>query len=162
MRLGILSDTHDEIDRTRRAVGLLRDAGAEMLIHCGDLASPAIVTLLAELPAWFVFGNHDADSVPHLRRAAEEAGVGCLGWCGVVETAGKRVAVTHGHMSSDVRRMLAAGPDYLLSGHTHVAAFTPTGAVRRINPGALHRADEFTVALLEIETGALRFLTVPA
>ena len=162
MRLGILSDTHDQIDRTRRAVGLLRDAGADVLIHCGDLASPAVVALLAGLPAWFVFGNHDADSVPYLRRAAREAGVGCLDWGGAVEVAGKRVAVTHGHMSADVRYLLADGPDYLLSGHTHVAAFTDVGAVRRINPGALHRADEFTVALLEVETGSLRFLAVPA
>ena len=35
------------------------------------------------------------------------------------------------------------------------------GAVRRINPGALHRANEFTVALLEVGTGEVRFLPVP-
>ena len=34
------------------------------------------------------------------------------------------------------------------------------GAIRRINPGALHRADEFTVAVLDLETGELRFLRV--
>ncbi|AWM39037.1 hypothetical protein GobsT_26940 [Gemmata obscuriglobus] len=161
MRLGILSDTHDEIERTRRAIEMLRAEGAEALVHCGDLASEAIVELLAVLPAWFVFGNHDADSVPYLYRAAAGTGVECLGWCGMIEAAGKRIAVTHGHMSSDVRQLLGEGPDYLLSGHTHIAAFTTTGAVRRINPGALKRADVFTVALLEVESGALRFLDVP-
>ncbi len=39
MRLGILSDTHDELERTRVAIALLRRAGAEALIHCGDLSS---------------------------------------------------------------------------------------------------------------------------
>jgi hypothetical protein len=32
--------------------------------------------------------------------------------------------------------------------------------VRVINPGALHRANPFTVALLTPATGALRYITV--
>src|SRR4051794_6847804 len=60
VRLGILSDTHNELERTHRAVQRLRAEGAEALIHCGDLSSPAIVALLAGLPSWFVLGNHDA------------------------------------------------------------------------------------------------------
>jgi putative phosphoesterase len=161
MRLGILADTHDEFDRTREAIALLRGEGAEALIHCGDLASPPIVAALAALPAWFTFGNHDADMVPHLERAAAEAGVVCLGWGGVIELGGKRIGVAHGHMSVDVRRVLAARLDYLLSGHSHIASDAMMGSVRRINPGALHRAEEFTVALLEVETGELRLLKIP-
>jgi putative phosphoesterase len=160
MRLGILSDTHDELDRTRLAIQLLREAGAEALVHCGDLASPPIVTACAVLPCWFVFGNHDADSVPALRRTAEETGVICLGWGGVVEVAGKRVGVAHGHMTTDVRRVLAVRPDYLLFGHAHYPSDAVVGMVRRINPGALYRAEEFTVALLEVITGELQLLRV--
>jgi putative phosphoesterase len=161
MRLGILSDTHDELERVQRAISLLRAAGAEALIHCGDLASPAVVSALASLPSWFVFGNHDSDMVPHLQRAAVEFGVGCLGWGGVVELAGKRVGVTHGHMSTDLKRVFALQPDYLLSGHSHIVSDAVIGSVRRINPGALHEATEFTVALLDVESGELRFLSVP-
>ena len=86
MRIGILSDTHDELARTRAAIRVLRDAGAEALIHCGDLASPPIVEVCAALPFWFVFGNHDADAVPALERAAAAAGAICLGWTGTVLT----------------------------------------------------------------------------
>lgn len=161
MRLGILSDTHDELDRTRQAIELLRAEGADSLIHCGDLASPEVVEVLAALPSWFVFGNHDADVVPRLRAAASKCGVNCLGWRGSVAMAGKRVAVTHGHMSSDVRHVLASEPDYLLSGHSHIAADEVVDGVRRINPGALSWADEFTVAVLEVASGELRFLRVP-
>ena len=137
MRLGILADTHDEVARTSVAVALLREEGAEALIHCGDLASPPIVAQLAALPSWFVFGNHDSDMVPHLQKAATEFGVVCLGWGGVVELAGKRVGVAHGHIGVDLRRVLAARPDYLLSGHSHVASDSKAGGVHRINPGAL-------------------------
>jgi predicted phosphodiesterase len=111
MRLGILADTHDELERTRLAIRLLRDAGAEALIHCGDLTGPPIVAACSVLPCWFVFGNHDADSAPALRAAADEYGAVCLGWGGTVQLAGKWVGVAHGHMTSDLRRVLSVQPD---------------------------------------------------
>ncbi len=64
MHLGILSDTHDQLDRTRRAVELLRAEGAEALAHCGDLTRPEMVAMCAVLPCYFTFGNHDADHIP--------------------------------------------------------------------------------------------------
>jgi uncharacterized protein len=160
MRLGILSDTHDELSRTRAAVQMLRDEGAEALIHCGDLASPPIVAACAALPFWFVFGNHDADEVPDLQQAALEAGAVCLGWVGEVELDGQLIAVVHGHMRYDVRQALATRPHYLLSGHSHIASDRREGLVRRINPGALHEAEQFTVALLDLQDDELRFLTI--
>ncbi|OWK43934.1 metallophosphoesterase family protein [Fimbriiglobus ruber] len=162
MRLGILSDTHDQLARTRLAVQLLKDHGADVLIHCGDLAGPEIVKACAVLPCYFVFGNHDADRVPELRRAAVETGAVCLEWGGEILLAGKRVAVTHGHMHTDVRRLLAAGPDYLFSGHSHIPTDRYEDQTRRINPGALHDTDSFTVALLDLVSEGLKFLPVQA
>jgi putative phosphoesterase len=160
MRLGILADTHDKLARTRVAVGMLRDAGAEALVHCGDLTGPPIVEVLAALPCWFVFGNNDAHAVPALERAAAEFGPVCLGWGGVVELGGRRVGLTHGHMARAMRQVLAEQPEFVLSGHSHCASDTWDGTVRWINPGALHRADEYTVALLELVSGELQVLRI--
>lgn len=160
MILGIVADTHDELVRTERAVRILRETGAEALVHCGDLASPPILAACAVMPCWFVFGNHDADMVPVLRTAAESVGATCLGWGGIVELAGKRIGVAHGHLGTDVRRVLAGRPDYLLFGHAHFASDAVVDSVRRINPGALHRADEFTVAILDLDSDTLRALQV--
>ncbi|RLS46748.1 MAG: metallophosphoesterase, partial [Planctomycetota bacterium] len=52
------------------------------------------------------------------------------------------------------------GVDYLLHGHTHVCRDERHGATRIINPGALHRASEFTVALLDTDSDELQFLVV--
>jgi predicted phosphodiesterase len=142
-------------------VELLRAEGAEALIHCGDLTEPEIVTVCGVLPGYYVFGNNDADNVPALLTAIAEVGGVCLEWGGEVKLAEKRIAIVHGHFHKDLRRLLAAGPDYLLSGHSHIAADSREGPTRRINPGALYRAAEFTVALLDLKTDALRFLTVP-
>jgi putative phosphoesterase len=161
MCIGILSDSHDQLPRVRRAVAMLRAEGADVLAHCGDLTGPEVVAACGGLPGYFVFGNNDADNVPRLRSAMAEAGAVRLGWGGEVTLAGKRVAPVHGHLHTDVRRLLAARPDYLLSGHSHIPGDHRDGPTRRINPGALDRADAFTVALLDLGTDAVRFLTVP-
>ena len=132
-----------------------------MLIHCGDYTEPEIVAGCGVMPGYFVFGNNDADNLPELTQAIESVAGVCLRWGGEVTLAGKRVAVTHGHMHTDVRRLLGARPDYLLSGHSHIALDVRAGPTRRINPGALHRADEYTVAFLDLQTDTLQFLTIP-
>lgn len=161
MRLGILSDTHDQLERVEHAVRLLQAEGADALVHCGDLTGETILAACALLPCYFVFGNHDADSVRILENAAARLGAICLGWGGQVTLAGKRVGVVHGHLHIDVRPLLATQPDYLLSGHSHAPGDWREGATRRINPGALHAADKMTVALLDLASDELRFLVVP-
>jgi putative phosphoesterase len=159
MRIGILSDTHDQVARTARAVELLVAAGAEALVHCGDLTGPDVVDTCAGLPSYFVFGNCDYDERA-LRRAMTVAGGFCLGRGGELVLGGRRIAVTHGHSAADVRHLAAAAPDYLLFGHSHVVADRREGPTRWINPGALHRAPVWTVALLDLATDRLTTLTV--
>jgi predicted phosphodiesterase len=43
MRIGILSDTRDQVARTWRAVTMLLGAGAEVLIRCGDITIADVV-----------------------------------------------------------------------------------------------------------------------
>jgi uncharacterized protein len=160
MKIGILSDTHDRLDRTIDAVALLIAAGAEKLFHCGDFTQPDIVTVCGQRPCYVVFGNND-DDLPGIRRATRETNGLCLEWGGEVTMAGKRIAMTHGHFHKDVRRLLEAKPDYFLSGHSHIPDDHWEESVRRINPGALHRAEKYTVALLDLATDELQFLEVP-
>ena len=160
MILGIISDTHDKLKRTKRAIEMLQDAGAEAIIHCGDFVEAPLLAACAVLPFWFVFGNNDSDTVPELRKAADDTGAVCLGWSGVVELGGKRIGVAHGHLTSDLRKVLEQRPDYLLFGHSHFATDYQEDGVRYINPGALHRAAEFTVAILNLKSDELKLLEV--
>jgi uncharacterized protein len=159
MRIGILSDTHDQVKRAGQAARRLTDEGAEVLIHCGDLTGPDVVYECAGLPAYFVFGNNDYDE-RGLRRAMDDIGAVCLGRSGTVALGGRRLAVTHGDSATEVQRLIAAAPDYLFYGHFHVPIDERHGATRWINPGALHRAEQWTVALLDLEADALQLLTI--
>jgi putative phosphoesterase len=159
MRIGIISDTHDQVGRTARAVEALIAHGASRLIHCGDLTGPAVVHACGLIPSYYVFGNNDFDE-EGLRVAMLAVGGVCLAWGGELEFGGKRLGVTHGDSMRETRRLLAAAPDYLLFGHSHVRSDERQGRTRWINPGALHRAAEWTVALLDLESDELRFLAV--
>ncbi len=163
MLIGILSDTHNQTKRTTAAIQLLHAEGAQALFHCGDLTDPDIVGICAVLPCYFVFGNNDVHGVDEIQGAIKQfEGAVCLGWGGEVELAGKRIAVTHGHIYKEYRRLQATNPDYLFTGHSHIAADQREGVTRFINPGALHRAQEFSVALLNLANDNLKFLPVPA
>ena len=151
MRIGILSDTHDQVARTARAVDLLIAEGAEALVHCGDLTGPEVVAECGRLPSYYVFGNNDFEE-DRLRRAMARVGGTCLGRGGVLVLDGRRVAVTHGDSRREVRRLRALEPDYLLFGHSHRPTDERDGPTRWINPGALHRATAWTVAVLDLAT----------
>jgi putative phosphoesterase len=158
--VGILSDTHDRVDAARAAIKLLQGQGAEYFIHCGDVGSEQILDLLAGLPAAFVFGNCDWD-LRGLQRYARELNLTCLATGGNLELGGKLFRIEHGDNPGTMRHALDSQTfDYLLHGHTHVERDDRVGRTRIINPGALHRAREKTVALLDTETDKLKFLVV--
>lgn len=159
MLLGIISDTHNHLDRTRRAMDLLVAANVEAVIHCGDFTRPEIVAICASRPLTVVLGNNDPAA--ELEAAARDARATFLGWGGEVTLGGRRIAVTHGHRGGEVRRLLALEPDYLLSGHSHVSGEQRVGLVHCLNPGALYRAATYSVAVIDLASDGVRFLTVP-
>ncbi len=173
MILGILSDTHGFHERAARAIKLLEQMGAEAFVHCGDVGGEAVLNELAGRRAWFVLGNTDALD-PTLMRYARSLGLHTPDAIPLqIEIAGRAIAVYHGHeahFNHMVRALqhhdLAAiksmtrGLDYILHGHTHMAADVRLGHVRMINPGALERSRPHTVATLDLARDALKFWQV--
>ena len=91
MKIGILSDTHDQVARTTKALQVLLAEGAEAIVHCGDLTRPEIVRIFAKVPTYFVFGNNDYDHDGLLRAMVRPTAVS-LGRGGEIELAGTRTS----------------------------------------------------------------------
>jgi putative phosphoesterase len=163
MRVGLLSDTHGSLAPARAGVEALRAAGAEILIHCGDVGGTEILDLLAgDVPAYFVFGNNDWDRT-ELANYAADKGVNCLHAFGEVDLGGdgELAAVLHGDDAGARTRIIRGQRHrYLFQGHTHLRQDETIGLCRLINPGALHRAATKTVALLDTADGALTFIEI--
>lgn len=160
MIVGILSDTHGRANAARAAVQLLRERGAEFLIHCGDVGSDSVLDEMAGTPSALVWGNNDYDR-RDLARYAETVGVACHDTFADLTVGGKRFAVTHGDDPRLIRRAIESGLfDYLLLGHTHVPRDERVGKLRIVNPGALHRASRKTVGVLDTEKDRLEIVGV--
>jgi len=160
MKIGVLSDTHDRLEITAQAIRRLREGGAELLIHCGDMESPAIIPEFEELPTHFVIGNNDYDLS---RMAARVAAIGgkIHGHLGTLELAGKRIAWVHGHIRGQLRDLKQAGTfDYVFYGHSHIAESHRVGPTLVLNPGALHRARPKTCALIDLLTDTVESIEV--
>lgn len=65
MKLGVMSDSHDNIPNVKRAVALFNEIGVELVVHAGDFIAPFAIDPLADLNCRVVgvFGNNDGERV---------------------------------------------------------------------------------------------------
>jgi len=158
--VGVLSDTHGKAQTAAAAVKLLLAHGAEYLVHCGDVGETDVLDCLAGHPSMFVFGNNDWDR-QGLLRYAKQIGVECGEEMGKLSLGDKRAVVTHGDSERLIGQVLKEQMvDYLFVGHTHHPMDQRHGRVRIINPGALCRTVQKTVAVLDTVADELQFHVV--
>jgi putative phosphoesterase len=168
MRIGIISDTHDSAEAVRAALAQLRRAGAELLLHCGDITTPDTVRLFTGVPTHFVFGNWDGDGFTQrtrdparLRRAIADVGGTVHEPFGHLTLAGREVGWVHGHDSALLQELKTCDLfDFVFYGHTHLPEQHRQGRTLVANPGALFRTATKQCAVLDVASGALEWLTV--
>jgi len=63
MRIGLISDTHDNLPLIKKAVRFFNDNKVDLILHAGDYIAPFSLNPLENLEAdWEgVFGNNDGD-----------------------------------------------------------------------------------------------------
>ncbi|MFG0257118.1 MAG: YfcE family phosphodiesterase [Phycisphaerales bacterium JB043] len=152
--LGLLSDSHAERERTARAIDLLVSLGADAIVHLGDVCSEGVLDAMAGAPVAlrFVWGNMD-EGLGAQERYARSLGMQCDHPAGLYTMCQQRLVATHGHMAWVERQAREIGADYLLHGHTHTVRDESVDGLRVLNPGALHRANRYTVGVLALESG---------
>jgi hypothetical protein len=161
MLIGICSDTHGQVATMRRALVIFDRLGVERIIHCGDVGGEEVFDQLVGREVRFVWGNTDvvtAGLLAYLQTVGLPAPQGVPL---VLEWAGRRIAVFHGHERGFSAAPQTMNVDYILHGHTHMRWDERIGSVRIINPGALHRARTKTVATLNLATDELTSHDVP-
>lgn len=166
-KIGLLSDSHSAGEMTAKAVELLINEKAELLVHLGDICSMSVLdALVAARPGsenpievHLVFGNVDWDWQA-LSRYAQELGLVVDHPVGNLKFGDRSMIFMHGHDMAAMNRALAAQPSYICHGHSHEMRDDRVGPTRLINPGALFRAKSYTVAMLDTDSDELRFIEV--
>ena len=169
-KYGLLSDSHGDAEITERAVGVLIENGADVLIHLGDVGTVEVIDALAVvnpktgelIEAHTVFGNTDYE-YRSLEVYAHGLGVRVdhpVGYIELGDEEGNRIAFLHGDSRSNLSQLILNNTRYVCHGHTHTRIDVRQGGSRIINPGALTRAVEYSVAILNTDSDELAFYPV--
>ena len=157
MKIGILSDSHDDMAAIAKAVALFNAEGVVQVLHAGDIVSPFTFELFRDLqaPLGGVFGNNDGD-----RLLLRERSAGALHpQPHFVTLDSMRGVIVH---EPPLVKSLARSGDFdlVVYGHTHVPDVYREGTSLVVNPGkaALLNKGRVTVAVLETETRAARIV----
>ena len=136
MKLGVVSDTHDNLNLVDRAVETFEDEAVDVVVHCGDVVAPFTATPFdGPWDFYAVRGNNDGEWA--LADYVEDFGT-YLGEMGELDLDGSPVAVYHGTSEPIVEALCDCGRyDYVLHGHTHERVHEDRDGTVRINPGGL-------------------------
>ena len=136
MKIGIMSDSHDNIWRLDEAIPHLKQASA--ILHCGDLISPFMVKRLAggvgDIPIHMVWGNNDGDKRLVSDLAVKEGHFTVYGEYAEIEIDNLRIAMNH---YPEIAHGLAASGkfDLVCFGHNHTASLEQVNKTVLLNPG---------------------------
>jgi hypothetical protein len=134
MRIGVISDTHDNARNVARIVTVLREARVERVIHTGDFTRASTLRSFAalEVPLFGVYGNNDRLRA-ELAAAASELGFALAEPPLVLDWAGRRITVVH---DRTLHPELSPGDgELLLHGHDHRYSLERANGGLIFNPG---------------------------
>ncbi|KJR40252.1 Uncharacterized protein MCHI_003849, partial [Candidatus Magnetoovum chiemensis] len=132
MLVGIMSDTHDNMDNLRKAVRIFNNSKVSIALHAGDFTSGFTFRVLKDLDAEFIgiFGNNDGD-VFFLSKMSSNR-IYKQPYQLIIED--KKIIMIHEHHL--VEPLCASSRyDILIYGHTHTAKIEKINNTLTINPG---------------------------
>ncbi len=150
--IGIMSDSHDNLDAIRKAIKIFNNKELDLVIHAGDLISPFTATEFKELESELVaiYGNNDGEreglksaykDICHLEDFKE---ISIEGW---------KFSIIHGTNPAIVDSLARSGKyDVVVRGHTHKLEIF-NGKTMVINPGEVcgYVSSKKTVVLLDTD-----------
>jgi putative phosphoesterase len=133
MRIGVVSDTHNNLKNVRRIVELFNAAAVDRVIHTGDITQAKTIEVFAQLevPMSGVFGNNDQER-PSLEAAIERFGFDFCEPPFEVVWDDREIIVVHDPLEFNGH---LAGQAIALHGHTHRYRCEQTSEQLIFNPG---------------------------
>lgn len=149
MRIGVISDSHDNLNHLKRVVDIFnKEQKVDFVVHCGDICSPFSVNILNKLTCEYVgvFGNNDGETLgihklsggrfvkPPLLKLIND----------------KKIVVFH---EGDISELVDESVDYVLFGHTHNPLIKFKNNQIILNPGSLsgYMTENSTYAIIDLK-----------
>lgn len=150
MKVGIISDSHDNLTLIRKAVQIFNEKAVDMVIHAGDFVAPFSLVPLDDLKCEYigVFGNNDGERFGLSKRSKGRIFLPPHN----VELSGKKILVLH-EPYEIVSLTKSQVYDIIIYGHTHNHVIEKHERTMVINPGECcgWLTGKGTVAVLNID-----------
>jgi uncharacterized protein len=163
MKIGLISDTHDNIKNIETATKIFADKRVGFIIHSGDITTPEAVQAFSNgTKVIGVLGNNDVD-VRGLAEAFQKIGGELRGDFCEIEQGGLLIAVYHGTDFKMRESIIQSGKyDVVVYGHTHKKENKMVGKKTMvINPGTANGwffGYKATAAILDTITKECAFI----
>ena len=134
MKIGIISDTHDNMAACRKACQSFREEKVETVLHAGDISAPFLAPLFqeAKLKLIAVFGNNDGEKL-FLREKFNQLEFEIHPGPHQLELGGRSICLMHEPYC--LESLVKSGDyDLVVYGHTHKLDIREEGTLV-INPG---------------------------
>ncbi len=159
MKIGILSDSHDNRATAAEALSLFLRERVDTVLHLGDVCDPSMLGSFraSAIPILGVFGNNDLD-----RRGMQDvSGNGFERGPRVVSLGGRRILMSH--IFDELQGEISGGGfDLILFGHTHRPMTMRAGSAMVVNPGEAcgFTSGRPTCAVVDLQTMGTRILEI--
>lgn len=135
MKIGLISDTHDNIQNIQKAIISFNEKLVRVVIHAGDIVSPEAVEAFDGMKLIGVLGNNDLQ-VNELTDAFDNIGGQLKGEFCEIEQDNLIFAGYHGTNSKRKESLIQCGKyDVVVCGHTHRIQNKKVGKTLILNPG---------------------------
>ena len=163
MKIGLISDTHDNIDNILKSVREFNNRQVDLVLHAGDFVSPIAVESFAGIKLVGILGNNDTD-IPGLTSAFNKIGGELKGEIYEGEYDGVKLVIYHGTISSKRDFLIKSGKyDLVIYGHTHRKTTDTIGRTVVVNPGTAKGwifGFNATIAICDTSTRNIEFVTL--
>ncbi len=153
MRIGVVSDTHNNLKNCRRIVELFNESGVDAVFHTGDITQAKTLEVFADLavPLHGVFGNNDQER-ESLQRAVRAFGFHFQDPPFEAVWGGQSIVAVHDPLDFD--GVLREDHSLALHGHTHLTRIERNNGQLIFNPGecAGHMRGLNVVGVVELAT----------
>lgn len=161
MKIGIISDTHDDLLSLKSAIKIFNERKVKYVIHAGDYVFPGVVKEFKHLNANLigVLGNNDGEKIG-LSRNFQEIGGELHGEFCNLELENLKIAIYHG-TSKEMTDAIISSQLYnlVIHGHTHKKRDEKIHDVLVLNPGCAHSDFPNTDGEIETEPSIILFDT---
>ncbi len=126
----VISDTHDNIEKVKKAVSIAKKRGVKTIFHCGDIVAPFVVPYFKDFELYMVFGNNDGEWLYLKEKAGDTIAKGPR----EITVDDYKVAMMHEPFLLEA--IAKSGLyDFVFYGHTHEIDIREEGKALIVNPG---------------------------